>query len=316
MSSATAPRSIRGRPRAPTRSGAPRRDSSIVERRRRDRPAPAGSRRRRGPRRRRPPKPTMTAGPNCGSRVMPTMSSTPGSAIGSTSSPRAASPRAAASSSEVARRSPDRRRTHEAEPEATDIGLVGQPDRVELERDRDAEAGGDHDRLVRVPAVRVSTTAEPGRAQEVEALALGKGPPGPRRVLAAHPGSSPASTASPGGAAAGSCPRNVRSVARPDQVGRAGPDRSRSDRRRSHQARRAIASSASRAPRRSGTPPASSSSAWISGVASPLVSEMKTGSRSGRSRVASRSAPPTVRATSTSEGSDRNGKSWTIASTS
>ena len=86
-----------------------------------------------------PPRPTSTAGPNCGSRRRPTISSTPAGAIGSTSRPRTVAPVPAAAARAAPGRPRPQRRRRPAEPNAAELALVGEPDRVELERDRVAD---------------------------------------------------------------------------------------------------------------------------------------------------------------------------------
>ena len=104
-SRATASTSIPGRPRSPCRIAAPWRRS--MSRRARSRSigarATATSSRTSA---RIPPSPTRTAGPNTASRRAPTMSSTPGGAIGWTRTPRTVAPAAgpAASTASVALR--------------------------------------------------------------------------------------------------------------------------------------------------------------------------------------------------------------------
>ena len=113
-----------------------------------------------------------------------------------------------------------------------------------------------------------------------------------------------------------SCPYGVRSAAIVGHEARDGPPTRRAARRVSHQASPAIAVEASTVPRSSGTPSAASRTSWISGVASPEVSEMKTGSSSARAAVAWTSSFASSVASSTCPGCDRNGKSCTRASTS
>ena len=63
------------------------------------------------------------------------MSSTPGSAIGSTSRPRASTPWSAGGREQVVGGGPDRVVAAEPEADAAEVGLVGEADGVELERD-------------------------------------------------------------------------------------------------------------------------------------------------------------------------------------
>ena len=123
-----------------------------------------------------PPSPTRTAGPNCGSRRRPTISSTPGRAPSARPAARgpparvAGRSRAASGAARV-----DRVVAAQPERDAADIALVGEPDRIELERDRAADraappataaaASVDRDRLGH---------RDPGRAEQRQALALGQ----------------------------------------------------------------------------------------------------------------------------------------------
>ena len=196
---------------------------------------------------------------------------------------------------------PDGFRIGETESHSPDVALVGQADGVELQGDRIAEAAGGLHGRVGIGSGDRGRDDDPGRAEQVQRLALGQRV---HRRLSREVG------------AATSWPYFVRSAASAGQPGRHGPSASRCARRPSHHATRAIAVNASIVPRRSGIPPAASSAAWISGVASPEVSDTNTGRTSGRSAVALASSAASSVASSTSPACERNGKSWTTATTS
>ena len=241
------------------------------------------------------------------SRRPPRISSTPPS-MRPTRRPRrsrAGGQGARASSSTAA--AADGGSSREPDPDAADVGLVGEPDGVELEDDGAAQRS----RAAATAAVgrRRPTAADDrhaGGRQRAEALALAAACRGSPRSRAAAP------------IAPGSWPneRPVGGERRPASS-RTGPRVRRRSRAASQRATAAIAVNASTAPRRTGTPPALASASTISGVGSPDVSETKTGRRSGRSAVArSERRSTTSSAVSTSDGSERYGKSWTSARTS
>ena len=250
-----------------------------------------------------PPRPTMTTGPKSGSRDDPTMSSRPGEAIGWTRRPRTASPRirprsnnvCAASRTSSALASPRRTAPMSllwASSRASSLSATGPP-----------------------PNAAAAATASSGSLAERTGTTWSPAARSSSR-LSRSASARPTRTSTAWLSVSSSWPAEVRLVANSGQVGRAGPCSSRSARRRSHQARPTIARAASRAPRSSGTPPAASSCACISGVGSPEVSDTYTGRISGRPAVASSSARLTDCATASSPGRDRYGKSCTTASTS
>ena len=158
------------------------------------------------------------------------MSSTPGSAIGSTSTPRTVEPGAARPSAEqLGGSGPDGVVARQAQPDAAEVALVGQPVAIELERRGVAERRPRRwPPRRRIGAAGASTTGMPASAQERQALTLGERPPARRGA-----------TDGSASAAAGSWPNRVRSAARSGQAGagRALAPGARA-RRRSHQARR------------------------------------------------------------------------------
>ena len=149
----------------------------------------------------------------------------------------------------------------QAERDPAEVALVGEPDGIELERDRPADPprGRDRGRARRRPRSPRST-AMPGRADEGEALALGQ------RDRRAGRG---------GRVGAGSAPYEVRSAASAGQPARHGPSVRRAARAAAPSARpRRSPGTPRRAPRRSGAPPpVPSSSAFVSGGGSPEVSD-------------------------------------------
>ncbi len=146
-------------------------------------------------------------------------------------------------------------------------------------------------------------TGEAGVAQQREALALGQdGGRGPGRAVESASGRG-----------------RTASGRRPAPARRAGParPRRRSACRRSHRAPRRSPLNASRAPRRSGIPPAASSSACDLGrrLAARSARRRPAGSPGGRAVAASRAGDARSRV-ATSPGRERYGKSWTRPRTS
>ena len=255
-------RAVDRRPAADAVAGGARRAGRRASRRPpRRRSARGGSRRRRGPRSGSPPSPTSTAGPNCGSRRRPRISSTPGGAIGSTSSPRTVEAVAPAGLEQRRgrRRRPRRRRASPsatpprsllwASPTASSLSATGRP----IRRAAATAVGGvgDGDDLGHRRSRRPPTKARLSRSDRRPAGGRG------------------------GGVGVGSAPYEVRSAASAGQPARHGPAVARGGRGgASQRATSAIARNAATAPRRSGAPsPSSSSSAFVSGGGSPEVSD-------------------------------------------
>ncbi len=98
---------------------------------------------------------------------------------------------------------PHRRVAHEPEPDTADVGLVGQAESIELQRDRPSDRPGSVDRLIGIARGPDVDDRDPGRADEVQALAFRARPQAlgwrrrrlvtPRRpvVREAWPGGSP-----------------------------------------------------------------------------------------------------------------------------
>ena len=99
--------------------------------------------------------------PNCGSRRRPRMSSTPGAAIGSTSRPRTVRSCRRPVSSSVRGGAVDRVVAAQPERQPADLALVGEPDGIELERDRPPDPARRGDRVGGVGHDRDSVTGIP-----------------------------------------------------------------------------------------------------------------------------------------------------------
>ena len=231
------------------------------------------------------------------------MSSTPGRPIGSTSRPRTVRPRRRRRLEQRQRGAVDGVVAAQPEGDAADVGLVGEPDGVELERHRPADPPRDghggrgigHGRSPRSPRSRRRPRAPGSRART--------GPPAGGRP--AGSGSGRRRTRSGPAASAGQPvrhgPRSIRARMaclpagdlgdRPERLERAAQERGAAT-----VGRRAAPSSRAAARPRSAT-------------------RRPAGSRGGpRSR---RGAPPvTSLAVATSDGSERYGKSWTRTRTS
>ena len=252
-----------------------------------------------------PPSPTRTAGPNTAWRRAPTMSSTPGGAIGWTRTPRTVGAGGRAGRQHGIRRASDRIGVGKAQSHAADVRLVRKALGVQLHGHRPApECAPGGDGGVRVAGGLAPDDRDPrphrgARGSRVPIAAgvglplRSSGRPGPAPGRRPRRCDRPPAGASHDGRALASAAPRAAAPPRPSRDGRERLDRAAEQRitrgieRRLHRGAHLAAREAT-----------------------------YTGSSSGRSRVASISGRTTVSAVSTSLGSSRYGESCTSTSTS